>query len=283
MSGRLKGMLEPRLNQGYPMRMLQSSLVGPFFDPPFDSPIEELFALNAVKYLAEDASFEKQVEVPTDYGTYRLDFFVERAGQRLAIECDGREFHNEDRDQWRDALIMGTGRVDVIYRLRGCDLVYHVEDLLYLMSQADPHFFSERGRTNLPKIASDEARAWRGTDLSPGAIVHYHPTHEEYVGNRVRYIFIKRSPRLEPPDRRAGWWDWWKYGKRFKGQCHTVEQLMEKQEWWQNEVNAGRISGDWLCEDCKSIIPRGHIKAVWEQRIVCRQCYDQHYRRHVQS
>ena len=42
--------------------------------PPYESPLEDLFALNFDKYLAEGVTVTKQVEVKTFCGAYRLDF-----------------------------------------------------------------------------------------------------------------------------------------------------------------------------------------------------------------
>ena len=33
-----------------------------FYDPPYDSPIEDIFAWNTVKYLSEQTVLSKQVE-----------------------------------------------------------------------------------------------------------------------------------------------------------------------------------------------------------------------------
>lgn len=122
-----------------------------------ESPIERLFAWNIAKYLHEDVTTEQQVEVQTICGTYRLDFLIQRGRKVVAVECDGKEFHRIERDEWRDALILETKKVHAIYRLRGSDLTYHTEDLLYLMSKRDRDLFSERGLFNLSRLASEQA------------------------------------------------------------------------------------------------------------------------------
>jgi hypothetical protein len=183
--------------------MTTPALKGPFYDPPYDSPIEDLFAVNAVKYLHEDCQFDKQVEVPTILGTYRLDFLVTRGSRKMAVECDGKEFHDKYRDEWRDALIFDAGGADVIYRLRGCDLTYHTEDLLYLMARWDPEFFSDRAQINLNKLVADEIRPWgNGDDYPMGAMAHYRPE----PGQREGYwIDIDRFVRVPPPGKRVFW------------------------------------------------------------------------------
>lgn len=49
-------------------------------------------------------------------------------GYRIGIECDGKKFHNASRDEWRDAMILGGEHLDVIYRLRGSDINFYIED-----------------------------------------------------------------------------------------------------------------------------------------------------------
>lgn len=139
--------------------------LGSCYSPPYDSPIEELFAYNIVKHLNISANLIKQYEVATICGVYRLDFIIEHENERIGFECDGREYHNWQRDKWRDAMILGTKAVDYIYRLRGTDLYRHVDDCLFLISQEHPYLFSERGLINLNTLASSEIKdqLWRNT------------------------------------------------------------------------------------------------------------------------
>lgn len=257
--------------------MSATESAGPYYDPPYDSPIEDLFVVNAIKYLHEDARLDKQVEVPTICGTYYLDFVATCGDQRMAVECDGRDFHDEYRDEWRDALILGAGAVDVIYRLRGCDLTYHVEDLLYLMSRFDPYFFSERGQINLRKLAADEVKPWGDEEFPLGAVVSYKPKPDE--GHRgIRHIYVRRWYRKIPPGHRGLWWDWWRPARRFAPKCRNVEELMAIHEAWLQDLEAGRDSGDEPCEECGDTIPRRAIKAVWNEKIICYECYKKLYR-----
>ncbi len=95
-----------------------------------------------------------QISVNTLCGRFILDFVINGSnGSRTAIECDGKDFHNFSRDEWRDAMILGEQHVDVIYRLRGADLVHNITDVLYIMSIEDPYLFSERGLKNLFTLA----------------------------------------------------------------------------------------------------------------------------------
>ena len=85
-----------------------------------ESPIESEFLGALRKYAAGGLQLETQVEVVTICGKFRLDLVaVFENGRRVAFECDGKEFHKPSRDEWRDAMILGKGFVDCIYRLRG--------------------------------------------------------------------------------------------------------------------------------------------------------------------
>jgi len=49
--------------------------------------------------------------------------------------------------------------IDVLYCLRSNDIIHRLADVLYLVAQWEPMLFSDRGRTNLERLASPEARA----------------------------------------------------------------------------------------------------------------------------
>ena len=131
----------------------------PTYNPPYNSPIENDFAYHfANKYAADNINMIPQAEVSTLCGNFILDFLLcTSKGQRVGIECDGKEFHDAARDEWRDALILGENHVDVIYRVRGSDITYHIEDILYLLSRLEPDLFSQRGKINLERLATQEA------------------------------------------------------------------------------------------------------------------------------
>src|SRR5262245_54692335 len=121
----------------------------PTYRPPYDSPIEDLFAQAIVKRLHPDADFIPQYEVETIAGRFRLDFVALHAGRRVGFECDGAYFHHNKPDEWRDAAILGDNLLDSIFRLRGADIHNHVDTCLHLIALREPVIFSERGRQNL--------------------------------------------------------------------------------------------------------------------------------------
>jgi hypothetical protein len=123
-----------------------------------DSELEDLFAYNLDKYLSSDVKLLQQVEVSTICGKYKLDFVAKLSnGQSIAFECDGAEFHDARRDEWRDAMILGEKEISTIYRFPGSALFYHMEDCLYFLSRWEPHLFSSSGLVNLKRLASPKA------------------------------------------------------------------------------------------------------------------------------
>lgn len=129
------------------------------YQPPYDSPIEDAFAYHFAKYANDDVQLACQVPITTICGLFIIDFVVQspKIG-RIAIECDGKAFHKESRDEWRDAMILGSKAVDVVYRIRGCDIVHHIDDVLYCLSRLELGVFSKRGEVNLTLLASNEAK-----------------------------------------------------------------------------------------------------------------------------
>jgi hypothetical protein len=128
------------------------------YDPPYGSPIEDRFAWAFSKYLRAEVGLEKQAETATICGTFWLDFLARVGKRRIAIECDGKEYHDHDRDKWRDALLLGDQRVDVMYRFRGRDIHHVADDCVYLLSVSESGLFTERGMINLRLLASDEIK-----------------------------------------------------------------------------------------------------------------------------
>ncbi len=123
-------------------------------EPPYDSPIEEIFAEHCFKHLSPNVHTEKQVEVSTKHGSFRVDFGLSSANRQIVVECDGKDFHEGLRDELRDAILLGEKHFDTIYHFRGCDLVYYPYDCIWLMSVLDGDLFSQRGHLQLDKLRS---------------------------------------------------------------------------------------------------------------------------------
>lgn len=63
--------------------------------------------------------------------------------------------------------------LDALYRLRPEDIIHRLADVLYLVAQWEPALFSERGRTNLERLASREAQAVTVRATDPDVTLTY--------------------------------------------------------------------------------------------------------------
>lgn len=173
----------------------------PSYSPPYDSPLENDFAYQAVKHLDESVDLQAQYHVKTICGLFIVDFVaVSRSGRHVGFECDGKEFHNTSRDEWRDAMILGSEELDAIYRLRGADIAFQLDNILFLLSRCETELFSERGRQNLISLAHPEVRdfefnpeetnfhvAFGDDDFSPINRIHLELRHREISAGRRQF------------------------------------------------------------------------------------------------
>jgi hypothetical protein len=123
-----------------------------------ESPLEELFIETLEKYLSPKSNIFPQFEVTTLAGKFRLDFLLTVEDKKIAFECDGKDFHDEWRDEWRDALILGNGEIDTIYRFRGKDLHTFLDDCIYLIYHYDTELFNDRYPLIVRGLISDELK-----------------------------------------------------------------------------------------------------------------------------
>src|SRR5438034_2138016 len=80
-------------------------------------------------------------------------FVVVSEPHRIGFDCHDFDGIDGLRDEWRDAVILATNGVDVIYRFREADLRMHLPDCSYVASLLDPQIFSSRGRINLETLS----------------------------------------------------------------------------------------------------------------------------------
>jgi very-short-patch-repair endonuclease len=153
--------------------------------PPYDSPIEDIFAYTAVKRLATSVVLTPQVTVQTIAGNFRLDFVLTHSDFKIGIECDGKQFHDHARDNCRDTFILGTGQVDAIFRLRGNDIFYRIDDCLYLMSLYYPSYFSKRGMSNLERLCGSEAL--NADSRKPFVYLDHEPENKTDIPWNIRF------------------------------------------------------------------------------------------------
>ena len=135
--------------------------------PEFESEIERLFGERLEPMLAPGVVLERQHNANTRVGNFRFDFYVVAGGERIAIECDGAEFHDAGRDEWRDAATLGDGVVDVVVRVPGYGIVHRLDDSMAVLAHWYPAIFSERGRRLAEGKSSAAFVRWsRGEEAS---------------------------------------------------------------------------------------------------------------------
>jgi hypothetical protein len=122
--------------------------------------------------------------------SFIVDFVLrDSSDYRVGVECDGKKFHDASRDEWRDAMIIGENHLDAIYRLRGSDINYYIEDVLYLIAELEPSLFSPRAASNLKVLASPEVKEiCKGHDRDI-YLIHY-KNEDDIGGSMLRHVVV---------------------------------------------------------------------------------------------
>lgn len=184
------------------------------YKPPYDSPIEDAFAQFLAKYLSASVAVSTQVEFLTICGLFRLDFVVTSSdGRKTGFECDGKEFHDASRDEWRDAMILGSNEIHEIYRVRGKEATYCIEDVFYAISLWSPWLFDDRQKYILSRIASEEITA---RDIKPEdttVSVNYIDAETDLMNT---FRLEKRHKQI-PENRRQFWQSAYLFAKNMGG------------------------------------------------------------------
>lgn len=198
-------------------------MIPPIYNPPYESPIEDEFARYAEKYFDKNINFSSQIEVNTICGLFRVDFLAHtNDGKKIAIECDGKEFHDEHRDEWRDAMIMGSGKIDEIYRIKGKDITYHLEDVFFVLSVWSPQLFSDRQKYNLSRLASEQISKIQIEQEKSFFVFSF--IDEETQD--LQQIQIEKRHKIIPKGKRQFWQAAFQFAKQQGG--GNLDQIMEK-------------------------------------------------------
>lgn len=199
-----------------------------FYEPPYNSPIEDIFAYNVEKYFRPEIDFQRQVEVHTICGRFVIDFVAHCGSQKVAFECDGKEYHEASRDEWRDAMILGAKAIDAIYHFQGKDLYYHIEDCLYIISKWNPELFSIRGLSNLQTLASDTVQERILSCEPPKEEARILLAYPLYSQREVTYSYLKIVRRVQnvPEGKRSFWQYIFTFAKQSGG--GNLDELIEK-------------------------------------------------------
>lgn len=130
-----------------------------FYEPPYERPLEDTFIWHLVKYLNPVDGVLYQARAATPCAPCWVDFVVELNGRRIAFEIGDLEDAADGRQEaLRDALVVGSGAVDTLYRLRAADVLDALHEVLYLIARWEPELFSHRGHVNLRTLAAPAVR-----------------------------------------------------------------------------------------------------------------------------
>ncbi len=84
----------------------------------FLTPIEKIFKIELER---QKILFATQIKI----GKFFADFLVEQNGKKVVVECDGKEFHNPQKDKERDEILLQKGFETL--RFSGSEIFHDVE------------------------------------------------------------------------------------------------------------------------------------------------------------
>ncbi|MBX2822545.1 MAG: hypothetical protein KTR29_22805 [Rhodothermaceae bacterium] len=145
-----------------PISVLEEPML--FYQPPYSSMLTDDLAWYFTRFLADNAGIQDQARVQTPYAEYTVDFLIELGKHRVGFMVGHMGDDNARAESsFRDAMLIDSGGLDVIYRFRAQDLEERLYDCLQLVCTWNPSLFSYRGRVNLETLSSVEARAFKPT------------------------------------------------------------------------------------------------------------------------
>ncbi len=202
-----------------------------FYDPPYEHPLDDRLAAYLVRYLAPSCALQYRTVALTPDDCFRADFLIEQHRPRRGLRRVAIQWREEaEAPLLQDALMVGSGAVDVLYRFRESDLEEHLCDALFLAVRWDPLLFEDGSREHLMQHASREAqrsRVWPGqkqvrlaypsppVEVRPGKIPERPASPSELVVRRLsrehpatwRQAYRRALSRLDLPEapRRVAW------------------------------------------------------------------------------
>jgi hypothetical protein len=141
-----------------------------FYAPPYDDDLDDAFLWNLVKYLGpvSDLHLTRRgsaslfiVETPARTHQHPHGGGRRRIGFLLRSDAAG----NANASSLIDADALRRLDVDEVYVLREADVTHRLPDVLFIISRWVRGLFSERGRTNLERLATRPAH---GASVHPG-------------------------------------------------------------------------------------------------------------------
>ena len=139
-----------------------------FYDPPYATPAEDALAWHLIGQLRRACTLTPRAVVLTPRDCFRVNFLIEQPQDgaaeplRLGLMCEDASAGSGaalEAPALHDALLVGTGAVDVLYRLRPQDARAHAGDLLFLMATWDAGLFDGRQHAEIVRRASATVRS----------------------------------------------------------------------------------------------------------------------------
>ena len=147
-----------------------------FYDPPYVTgrgetirALADCLSQQFVRALQPSCGLRGNQVALTPYNCFRLDFLIEAKGEagelkRVGVLL-GERPESEGAPALYDALIVGSGAVDVLYRFNPEGLDAHLDDALFLMSEHDPALFARPERLRAAASKGPCAGTRRGPEV----------------------------------------------------------------------------------------------------------------------
>lgn len=159
----------------------------------YESPAEECLGERLRAAINAQTNLQTQVWVDTVGGRFRLDFLlIDNVGRRIAVEVDGKEFHEPVRDHWRTVFVIGEKQADVVYRVPASFLKINLVGVLAGLGALEPQCFNQSDISRWEEIVGstyldsgnnefdeddecdDEERSWKNFWMGSNIAIENH-------------------------------------------------------------------------------------------------------------
>lgn len=192
---------------------------------PYESPIEQYLFTKLRSHLLPTVAFTPQVSYGTQCGVFRVDGVLVFEQQKIALECDGAEYHDSYRDEWRDAILLGENHVNAVLRFGGSNIIDVPLVCLSDISRWYSEFFWDRALSMLAAARNEVEFQFENEDYSYGT----------YTLNGSERCF--GSSRRFQSERREMWRGYYKFAQRNPGK--SLDRIVEL--WKHSDRGAARI------------------------------------------
>lgn len=106
-------------------------------------------------------------------------------GRRIAIEVDGRDFHDPERDRWRTALVLGANEVDAIYRVPATSIRHDLAAVVAELAARERAIFRPDCLAHLVEAPDSAPVDDGGSDWSCQENCEFEDNEREQHGDRM--------------------------------------------------------------------------------------------------